>query len=775
MKLNNIPLPICSGDLMKHFHKQLGNHFSRLFRHRLIATIVTGSFLLTTGANAQSDGNTSALLEEVVVTARKREESLLDVPIAISAFNAEQLNVLKVRDLQSLSVSLPNVALDDVGTTRGVANFSIRGLGINSSIPSIDPTVGTFVDGVYIGTNQGVVFDVFDLERVEVLRGPQGTLFGRNVTGGAVLLNSKLPGDEFSGSVKASIEGGGERTNNYLMGSIGGPILSDETGTTLAAKLSLYTNQDNGYFKNLNDDQAFGEQDTISVRPTIVWTPSDTVKLTLHYDYFDVEGDGPASQSHRNGLGISNPLADFDRNSFDFSIDERGFVNVRSDFVRARGDFDLANGTITNIFGYRKLQQEALIDVDASPADLFSSPTELDSEQISNELRYSGQIGERIQLTTGAYYFENELSYAESRGLLGVLAPPGFFGLTQSGGGDYEVKTLGLFASIDYDLNEKLVLNAGLRFTDEEKSAQIASLSRNVNALCNVLDDTCPIDFSDSESWSNLSPKIGVSYQISNNTLSYAHWTRGFRSGGYNLRNTSVDSVNFGPGPFDEETVENLEVGFKTQLANGSRITGAVFYNQIDDLQREVNLADPTAGVVQVIRNTADASITGIELDGLFPLTSSLLLNASFGYIDPEYDRVTFDLNSDGVINEADLDLDLPRAANLTYSLGLTLDSQLGDWGYATSRISYSFRDESASTDNNLGFINEQGILDAGIDFYSADGKWNLGIFGKNLNDEVKHGGDTVLPTLLGPILLGGTFSPLAKGRIYGAELTYNF
>ena len=225
----------------------------------IAAAICIASTGTTTNAQ-ESQGATSVLLEEIVVTARKREESLMDVPISVSAYGSDQLEVLKVRDIQSLSVGLPNVAFDDIGTTRGVANFSIRGLGINSSIPSIDPTVGTFIDGVYLGTNAGVVFDVFDLDSIEVLRGPQGTLFGRNVTGGAVLLNSKAPSEEFEGKIKASIEGGGEDLNKYFMGSVGGSV-SD----TLAAKISFYTNQDDGYFLNRFNNEAFGEQDTVSV------------------------------------------------------------------------------------------------------------------------------------------------------------------------------------------------------------------------------------------------------------------------------------------------------------------------------------------------------------------------------------------------------------------------------------------------------------------------------------------------------------------------------
>lgn len=721
------------------------------------------------GAQEESNAS-SALLEEVVVTARKRQESILDVPIAVTAFNSDQLDVLKVRDIQSLAVGMPNVAFDDIGTTRGVANFSIRGLGVNSSIPSIDPTVGTFVDGVYLGTNAGVVFDVFDLDSVEVLRGPQGTLFGRNVTGGAVLLNSAKPSEEFEGKIKGSVEGGGEKPNYYLMGSFGGPV-----NDTFAAKISFFTNQDEGYFLNQNTGAAHGDQDTVSIRPMIVWTPSDNLSITAIYDYFDSSGDGPASQNHRNGFGVTNQLTDFSRDSLDLSIDEEGFLESRSDFFRTITELDIGEGRITNVFGYRTMEQTGALDVDATPQSLFHSLTAIDTEQISNELRYAGQMSDNLQITTGIYYFKNELSYDENRRLLGALAPPGFFALTQDGGGDYEVETLGLFLSADYSINDQLTLNAGLRYTDEEKSADIASLVRNVNAPCSVVQDRCPFDFQDTESWSNTSPKIGITYDFNDDAMAYAHWTRGFRSGGYNLRNAAIDTVNFGPGPFNEETVDNLEIGFKSRLANGGRISGAVFQNKIDDLQREINLSDPISGVVQVIRNTADATITGVEFDGLFPLGDSLILNASVGYIDPEYDTVRFDLNGDDVVNDADRDLDLPRAAELTYALGLTLDSDIGNWGSAVSRISYSFRDESAYTDNNRGFINELGILDAGIDFRSADGTWSFGLFGKNLTDEVKHGGDTQLPSLLGPLPLGGTFSPLSKGRIYGAEVTFNF
>lgn len=532
--------------------------------------------------------------------------------------------------------------------------------------------------------------------------------------------------------------------------------------------------QDQGYFKNLRTNEAHGEQDTISVRPMLVWTPNDALSVTAIYDYFDSEGDSPAAQNHVNGLGISNSLTNFDRNSLDFSIDEEGPLTAQSDFFRTIVEYDLGASEIVNVFGYRTYEGGGSLDVDSTPLSIFHSLTALDTKQISNELRYSGELSENLQLTTGVYYFKNEVLYNENRRLLGLVAPPGAFGLTQDGGGDYQVRTLGAFASLDYAMNDALSVSLGLRYTDEKKSANIASLIRNLNSPCSVVDGTCPYDFTDEQSWDNLSPKVGFNYALGDSSLVYGHYTRGFRSGGYNLRNTAIDTVNFGPGPFNEEVVDSFEIGFKSRLSNGGRVTGALFYNQIDDMQREVNLADPISGTVQVIRNTADATIKGFEVDALIPLSDLLLLNASLGYIDPEYDRVSFDLNSDGVVNDADKDLNLPRAADLTYSIGLTLDNNIGDWG-VTSRVSYSYRDDSAYTDNNRGFLNDLAYLNAGIDFRSDDGRWEIGIFGKNLTDEVKHGGDTQLPAFLGPVPLGGTFSPLAKGRIYGIEATLNF
>lgn len=309
------------------------------------------------------------------------------------------MDALKLRDLGNLAVGLPNVAMDDVGTTRGYANFSIRGLGINSSVISIDPTAGVFVDGVYLGTPGGVIFDVFDLESIEVLRGPQGILFGRNVTGGAVLLNSKKPGEEFEAIARAAVEGGGDGgLNRYIMGTAGGPVTEN-----LALKLTAFWNDDEGYFKNDFTGNDFGAINQKNLRGTAVWTPTESSELILRYQWTEIEGDGPISQTHTNGRGVPGAFVNFKRDSFDFSIDKEGQGDIDSDFFVAEYNIDVAfgDGTITNIFGWRESYSENIADIDAQPVWIFTARSWTETEQYSKELRYNGLFGDSANVTTG--------------------------------------------------------------------------------------------------------------------------------------------------------------------------------------------------------------------------------------------------------------------------------------------------------------------------------------------------------------------------------------
>jgi iron complex outermembrane receptor protein len=640
-----------------------------------------------------------------------------------------------------------------------VANFSIRGLGINSSIPGIDPTVGVFIDGVYLGQNSGVVVDMFDIQSLEVLRGPQGTLFGRNVTGGAVLINTRRPTDELEVSFRAAVDGntGGDGgLNYYVMGAVSGPI-----GDTLGGRLSIYHNEDDGWFDNLFDGSDFGAASTTIFRPVISWHPSDNVTLQVRWEHLETDGDGPPAQTHTNGRGIPGFFVNFERDSFDFSIDEPGFLDYEHDFVTAQLDWDVdfGNGTITNIFGWRDSFGTTYADIDAQPVWLFHSGSINDSEQFSNELRYNGIFGD-ANVTAGIYWFDNEINYSEIRDLLGIATGNVAPALTQHGGGILKVESLAGFGSVDYALNDTWTLNAGIRYTKEDKDAQIATLSRNVNNPCIVHNNECTYDFVDSDTWKAWSGKLGFTWYISDDQRLYAHWSRGQRSGGYNLRNTAIDTVNLGPGPFDEETVDSWEIGWKSELQGRGRLNAAVFYTTIDDMQRELNLADPFAGVVQVLKNTADADIWGFEIDGTFALGSNTVLLASLGWVDPSYKTVRFDLNGDGVIDEKDKALKLPRAAEWTYSIGVNHDWLFNSGSALSFRINYAYRDDSFYTDNNLGYLLSQDILDVGLDYAMANQQWVFSLYGRNLLDSVNHGGDTQLPPAIGPVPTGGHRRP---------------
>lgn len=706
-------------------------------------------------AAAQTDNSfAEILLEEIIVTGTKRAGGIdvQEAPVAITAYSESQLDAMHIRDLQAIGYSAPSVQLEDIGTSRGTANFSIRGLGINSSIPSIDPTVGVFVDGMYLGINAGVVLDIFDLEGIEVLRGPQGLLFGKNVTGGAVLLRTSRPTETFKFKGKLANETG---DNFYASAVVSGP-LSDQ----FRGKLAIYHNDDGGYFTNKATGMDHGEAQMSMFRGALEWAPNDYSEHLFRFETGDGDGDGPASQN----AGL------FGTENFDFSIDERGSsenewnqLSVESTF-----DIDFGDGEIVNILAYRDYDSRTLGDIDASSFFIFHAPARVGQDQLSNELRYSGAF-DNIYVTTGIYYFEQDLLYLERRRIQGGA-------LDITGGGTQQSDTIAAFGSVDIEYNDIYTLNLGARYTRETKSAQIASIPFNT---CTIDGGCTTTDFNDSRSWTNFAPKIGIQIRPNEDTMVYGFWTKGFRSGGYNMRHTAVAIPNQG---FDDEEQSSFELGMKRDFADGRvRINAAGYYNKIDNMQREINLPDPVVGVVQLIRNTADATISGIDFEGSWVLSDSLLLTGNVGYVDGQYDEVRFDLNGDGVVTGADKALKLPRLAPWSYGAQLVYSREYG-WGGLTVQGSGYRRDPAPYTDNNRGSLRAADMFDARVSLDLMDGRLSLSAFGKNLKDESTIGGDTQLPpnfaggplfavpSLRGP---GATFSPLNKGRVYGFEVMY--
>ena len=740
-------------------------HVKALFTALAMAVSSAAIFALPGAALAQ-EGSAGALLDEIVTTARKKSdaEAVQDVPIAISAFGAAQIDALYVKKLDDLSYLMPNVQLEAVGTFPGVQNFSIRGQGINSSIPSVDPTVGVFVDGLYMGTTYGVVIDTFDLESIEVLRGPQGLLFGRNVTGGAVVLRNARPTGEFGSRVRVGIT---DDDQINFAASVEGALSED----TLAAKLVVYYDDDEGYFDNINQTytgpqvgpfpyvpapfpgQGFyvksadqsnktGAMQTILIRPSVVWTPNDNVDVTVMFEHGESEGDGAPWTNITDQR--SGALEDFST-----TADEIGMTDMEWNQLMVEVNIaEVGNGTVTNIFGTRSVSADSTADIDGTYFPLFVAPGFTDQDQVSNELRWSGRLAEKWDATMGLYFFDQTVNYREGRYIQ--------IALLRALGGDMDSKNWGVFWNNDYYVNDSFSLSAGVRYTNEEKTASI--ISGSGGGCADVVTFDC--DYIDlAGKWDNITPKVGFQWAYNDNSQLYGFWSKGFRSGGFNFRNAKPDVIP--PGPTREEENTTIEFGLKTDLADGRvRMNIAVFQNEIDDMQRELNIGDPDVVVLQGTINAGDVTIKGAEIDFVGLVTDNFSISASYGWQDGEYDRVEADF-------AAFLGPELPRLAPTNYSVGASWDIPLGS-GLVNVSANHSFREGHPYNDSNTEFFEDQKRTNASITYFTADDKWDFSLYGKNLGDEANWGNLTSISGLY-------TAGPMQKGREIGFEANYRY
>ncbi len=676
------------------------------------------------------------LIEEVVTTAMKKgaAQSAQDVAVAVRVFAERALAERHVTDLQDLGFATPNVALDGVGTAKGIANFTIRGQGIAGSIPSIDPTVGVFVDGVYLGITYGVIVDMLDLEAVEILRGPQGVLFGRNVTGGAVLLRSRRPSGEPSAQATVRLETGPEWR---FAGSFERPLVAE----TLAMRVSGSYRDDAGWFDNPGSaTPGHGAEAAWVVRPVFTWQPADGMEVTVIHEQGRTHADGPASQNRHRLDG------------FDIFFDETGYADIawRHLVIEAQRGGEAARNRFANVFGWRTVEHDSLTDTDSTGSAVFHTAADLAQEQISNEVRYSRLLAGGGEVTLGAYFFRQKLRHRELRYFRQNWGAPY--------GGDQEQYTGGLFLNADLHLGSAWALTIGGRYTVEEKDVRVATSGLGG---CSAATDRCRFDFIDGDRWRSFTPKVGLRRWFDDAQL-YAQYAKGFRSGGYNLRNTSPRGS---PGPFDAEQQDSFEVGLKAEIARGhARLNLAAFRNEIDGMQRQVLSLDQTAGGVQITANTADGTIEGFEAELVAALGAAVTLSAFLGYADGRYDRVYYDLTGDGS-TLGDERLDLPRLAPLTWGFEGAYARKFGGFGRIAVRLSLAYRDGSAFTDDNSGVLNAGRMLDASVR-YSPSEALEFALYGRNLGNEARWEADVDLSALV-----ESTFSPLREGRVVGLEM----
>jgi iron complex outermembrane receptor protein len=717
--------------------------------HMALAQAAPDQASTSEAATGQKAAPSTADIADIIVTATKRAGgvSVQNAPLAVTAFNEKLIGDLHITQISDFANSLPNVFMSSNASTPRTAGFFIRGMGVNTTNASVTPAVGVFVDGVYLGLNQGTVLDAFDLEGVEVLRGPQGLLFGRNVTAGAVLLRTTTPTDTLKIDAKASVDGGLNGNGLNYTGSVlvSGPL--NEAGT-LRGKIAVFNNHDQGYFFNhFNNNDRDGKSSTTLIRGALAYDPSDTTTNVLRVEHGSVSGDGVVVYSPGIALG----------RKFYISNNNQGYNNYDWTMVANETNINVAlgDGVITNIAGYRSITSASGVDSDGSPTTFGHGRILVHQHQLSDELRYSGTFG-RVKPTVGVFYYKDRIAQVEDF----ILAS----GAVLPAGGIVKSRQYAIFGAFDIDLPYDLVLTLGARYSKERKIAAVQQRGLVPASPCSVdLGGCSSYGFHGAHSWSFFTPKVGLAWTPSNNTNIYGYWTRANRSGGYNLRQSNAAS----PGPYGQEKTTTYEVGLKQQLFDRRvSLNLAAFHTKLANLQRDINL--PTVfGVTALTVNVGTIVLKGVEGEATVKLLPGLTLSGNVGYIDNKFTKIGFDLSNNGSIGPEDFARKLPYASKWSYGISLAYNQDTS-FGSVGLRTSFNHRDRAFSNDANTSFIVPVNNLDASLALTS--GRTTLSIYGKNLQNKLNFGLNS--PQAYYP---NAAFIPLNKGRVVGVQLEFSY
>lgn len=606
-----------------------------------------GSLLASGGlAQAQSDTAADQVLEEIVVTAQRREESLRDVPISVSAFSDADLERYHIDDITKLINKSPNVSFTQAGI-RSERDISIRGV---SNIGGQVSALAFYVDEFNIvngprtantgNINSSVNPLLQDIERIEVLRGPQGTFFGRNATGGAINITTKKPAPEFY----AQAEGEYGRFDKYaISGVINSPIVSDR----FLFRGSGYFEESDGFVDNAGPGGGGSDMEFSNVRLAGRILPSDRLTVDLSLNYAKEEhgiseevATGVLNASSANLLSLvvgPNPEAISDGLSFypdnrssvshDLASDQEG------EFITAIARVEYATDafSITSVTGYFDSEFDSINDLDFTSNGWLEQRRDVTSESVSQELRVASIGQSKLEWTAGVIYAEDELRQQFSV----VPGPDGFVGLPQgfridTGDITFETESFALFGDLTWNLSDRLAVSAGGRFTRDDVSQVVAGITF----------ETPDVPGSGQDEFDDFSPRVSLIYDWSDQLTTYATISKGYKAGGLQLNVTQQLPVF----KFDEETLWNYEIGARLSLlGDRMRINSAVFYMDWEDLQVSTNVAlvDPETQQITFVNttsNAASATSQGFELDIRALPLPGLELGAGVGYLDAEFD-----------------------------------------------------------------------------------------------------------------------------------------
>ncbi len=724
---------------------------------------------------AATDDEAMRRFDPITVTARKREESVETTPIAISAFTGETLEERGAANIADVAGFVPNLTISSNpsgGGSGSSSNIYLRGVGQADFLITTDPGVGIYIDGVYYARATATIMDLLDLERVEVLRGPQGTLFGKNTIGGAISLISAKPSSEGGGKVE--LRGG---QNNYLEGRF---MVDVPLGETLNSRFSaLYKTRD-GYTDRIATGEREGDERSFAARAMFEWTPTANFTADLAIDYSKRDGTTAETAILQfeptapvAGLwgafvgGPGNPAAVVNTDprqsgSTGPNVDDNELFGVGLTM-----EYDFGPAVVKSISSVRTLEAEFGRDGDGTPNSYLHTNNKVVQAQYSQELQLSGQgFDDRLDWVGGVYYF-NEVAkdtndvrlasgiFAALEALPGAVLPltptstcPGPFPANICAGGagnpinagldlDFNIynkvnaESIALFGSGTFALTDRVNFSAGLRYTDETKDYFLNHF--RVNSGVPIIPPTSLTD-----SWSSVSPKFSLDFQATDTMFLYASAARGFKSGGFNGRPTSQGEVD----SYDPEFVWSYEAGLKTSFADRRvLLSAAAFIYDYQDMQLTSVRADNLGNLLLVTENAGTAIVRGVEAELRAMVTDNFTIDASLGLLDAEYDE----LNPGATVTT---DLRLMRTPEVTLAVGGEYEFALSDAYDLTVRGDYAYQSSQALDPANTPILIQDGygLLNARVTLTPVNANWEVALYGKNLTDELYlQGGLTTL------------------------------
>jgi iron complex outermembrane receptor protein len=713
-----------------------------------------------------------AELEEIIVTARKREEPLQRTPVSITAFTEAQLDQPGMDDLTDVTRFAPNVVFDQgTGNTGGAFNSQlfIRGIGQVDFLFSTDPGVGIYVDEVYLPRVVGSILDVMDIERIEILRGPQGTLYGKNTIGGALNITSQRPGEELDAVVSVTA-GSRDRIDGKL--SVDVPFIQDQ----LHGRFTVSSRNQDGYVTRVNQSGvATGDVNSDGFRGLLHWTPGDGWDVLLEGDYnrrreeaianelLDVRVTDPVLQLWNFLVAPTyGPGSVYDGRFVTHGSDSQATGPSLSDLdmwgVSLNASKEVSDAvSVKSITAYRDEDAQFGMDQDHSPFRYLETTNDNQHDAFSQEFQINGtHMNDRLDWVAGAFYMHetgsDDFDVVLGGGLFDALEtlpaailplvpgvtcppPPGVFLPCAGGAGnpfnvaldfeltifdDIDIDSYAAYAQGTYKFTDKLSGTAGGRYTWEEKKFT-TMLVRNASGVVTVPEHSV------SNSWDAFTPRLGLEYQWTQDLMTYISAARGFKSGGFNGRAQSLVEID----SFDPENVWSYEIGAKTGWFDNRLVANAaVFYNEYTDMQ--LTSVRAVEGIIVVVtENAGEARIQGMELEIAAQPVEPLLIRAGVGYTDAEYT----DLAPGATVT---LDSKLVKVPEWTGNLVVDWELPLGSLGSLTLGGDLSYRSEYFNDPNNTPILEQDAysLVGAHVRFQSSNERWELTAFGTNLTDE---------------------------------------